>query len=299
MRFHQLTFCNLKSLKGTYKLDLDLEFGSEELFLIFGEMGTGKTTIFDAISLALFGFTPKLRSSFSSSNNDSIRHILNEESKSCSVDLIFSFLNKEFFKASWSFRLTNSGNAVAPTRSLERLNDKFTRMELLYSGQQVGPANAIFSKTLHGLEFEDFIRSILLPQGGFAKFIEARPKDRIEILERITNTIIYADISQKAAQIRGQKKKAHTVLEEQIRGLPTIDEVRNMRIHQTENVKKISYLKRKREVMSFSHTWSTRSENSARAQLQQEHLEEQHKSIREKYSRSRIKVALLRQKSGE
>ena len=57
MKFHQLTLYNIKIFAGTY-FDFDMHFGSEELFLIFGELGTGKTTIFDGISLALYGQTP-------------------------------------------------------------------------------------------------------------------------------------------------------------------------------------------------------------------------------------------------
>ena len=113
MKFHQLTLYNIKNLRGTYFLDFDMHFGSEELFLIFGELGTGKTTIFDGISLALYGQTPQLQSSHTAKTNDSIRHILNTECEKCFVSLVFSFLGEEFYRATWHFQnLRGKGSAI-------------------------------------------------------------------------------------------------------------------------------------------------------------------------------------------
>ena len=109
MKFHQLTLYNIKNLRGTYFLDFDMHFGSEELFLIFGELGTGKTTIFDGISLALYGQTPQLQSSHTAKTNDSIRHILNTECEKCFVSLVFSFLGEEFYRATWHFQKRYKG----------------------------------------------------------------------------------------------------------------------------------------------------------------------------------------------
>ena len=105
MKFHKLCLENIKCLKGAYELDLDILFGSEELFLIFGPTGTGKTAIFDSMSLALYGMTPQLQGSYSAKTTNSIRYIMNEESVSCKVELIFSIQDAERYKASWQMHV--------------------------------------------------------------------------------------------------------------------------------------------------------------------------------------------------
>ena len=95
MKFHSLTLENIKGLRGKYVLNLDSLFGSAELFLIYGPIGSGKTSIFDAISLALFGKTSKLQGGHAGGAPDSITHIINEESGFCKVALIFSVLNQQ------------------------------------------------------------------------------------------------------------------------------------------------------------------------------------------------------------
>ena len=60
MKLHQLETKNLNSLYGEQKVDLENELGGAPLFLILGPTGSGKSTLMDAISLALFGQTPRL-----------------------------------------------------------------------------------------------------------------------------------------------------------------------------------------------------------------------------------------------
>ena len=132
MRFHQLTLANIKNLRGVYHLDFDLRFGSEELFLIFGEMGTGKTSLFDGISLALYGKTPQLQESYSSKKNDSIRYILNTESERCYSSLIFSLSPDRIYRATWFFRnLKKNAKPTEPKRTLERLNSDFEKVKFV------------------------------------------------------------------------------------------------------------------------------------------------------------------------
>ena len=61
MKFHRLHLQNLNSLYGKHDLDFDKQIGAAPVFLIVGPTGSGKSTILDAISLALFGETPPNR----------------------------------------------------------------------------------------------------------------------------------------------------------------------------------------------------------------------------------------------
>ena len=230
MKFHQLTLYNVKNLRGTYFLDFDMHFGSEELFLIYGELGSGKTTIFDGISLALYGQTPQLQSSHTSKHNDAIRYILNTECEKCFSSLVFSFMGEEFYRATWHFQnLRNNKTISSPKRTLERLNSDFEVMETLCSTTVKKEFDLYFNKVLRGLSFSDFIRSVFLPQNQFTTFIREEPQKRTDILERITNTEVYAQISEQVDNMYDKSRKEVQKLEDTLKGLPSPDEVRGLK----------------------------------------------------------------------
>ena len=60
MRLRRIIVENLNSLYGRHEVDLERDLGGESLFLIHGPTGSGKSTLMDAVSLALFGVTPRL-----------------------------------------------------------------------------------------------------------------------------------------------------------------------------------------------------------------------------------------------
>ena len=257
MKFHQLTLYNIKNLRGTYFLDFDMHFGSEELFLIFGELGTGKTTIFDGISLALYGQTPQLQSSHTAKTNDSIRHILNTECEKCFVSLVFSFLGEEFYRATWHFQnLRGNKTSSAPKRTLQKLNSKFEVEETLCSTSTKKEFEPYFTKVLRGLSFNDFIRSVFLPQNQFTTFIREEPKKRTEILERITNTEIYAKISEKVEEMSSQAKKDVQKLEAKLYGLPSPDQVRGLQARAIVLKELLSFGEVQKQACILSAEWS-------------------------------------------
>ena len=59
MKFHRIGIKNLNSLYGTHTIDFESDLNGAPLYLIIGPTGSGKTTILDAICLALFGTTPR------------------------------------------------------------------------------------------------------------------------------------------------------------------------------------------------------------------------------------------------
>ena len=230
MRLHRITLTNIKSLRGRFVFSLEEMFGAEELFLIYGDTGTGKTAFFDGLSLALFGKTPQLSDTASSTGTqkNSVSLIMNDASGECSAELIFSLIDntntRRRYRAIWSLHRAGrlpTGAVQTPTRSLEEVTEDLQRLELLYSGSKVNPAKAAFHKVLQGLTFSDFKRTILLPQGDFSNFINAKTVDRIEILERITGTEhlkkLCALVKERNDARKGEKQK----LERLVDGLPT------------------------------------------------------------------------------
>ena len=220
MRFHSIELYNIKSLVGRYYLPLEERFGSTELFLIYGPTGVGKTAFFDGISLALFGKTSQLFGSAKSKDQTrSVAWVKNDSCRECSAQIEFSLLNqknkRQYYRATWALKLASTGTIKNPTRTLEWLDEKGELLEELYSGDQAKKADEAFELVLHGLTFEDFQQTILLPQGAFATFLKSKKEDRVKLLERITGTRHLEDICAMATQKKDEWNKRRKYLQEE------------------------------------------------------------------------------------
>ena len=185
MRILSIRFANLNSLTGEWHIDFTAkDFLTSGIFAITGPTGSGKSTILDAICLALYGSTPRL-GKISKSAND----IMTRGTGKCFAEVVFSTVHGEFC-CRWSQNKArenadgtlqpashvlwdSEGNALA-----EKINDVAAKV-----------------KDITGMDFERFTQSTLLAQGSFAKFLLAKGPERAPLLEEMTGTGIYSDIS--------------------------------------------------------------------------------------------------------
>lgn len=188
MKIISARFKNLNSLVGDWEVDFEHPvLNSEGIFLISGPTGAGKSTILDAVCLALYGKTPRL-SSISKSENE----IMSRHTGECRSEVVFE-TEEGRFRAVWSqnrARGKRDGNLQPPYHALAResgaiINEKKSEVEA-----------EIIKKC--GLTYDEFRKTILLAQGGFAEFLSANEQGKADILEKLTDTSIYGELSHLA-----------------------------------------------------------------------------------------------------
>lgn len=192
MRILKVRVQNINSLKGNWSVDFeDPAYCTGGLFAICGPTGAGKSSLLDAICIALYGSTPRLGELSVSDNEAMTRGTGLMESE-------VTFLAKGVrYRALYSQRRARSradGRLQAANIELSRWNDASGEWEILESKYKKRFTKLITEIT--GLTFGQFTRSALLAQGSFSVFLKAKEDERSNALEAITGTEIYSKISQ-------------------------------------------------------------------------------------------------------
>lgn len=169
------------------KQEIDFSQFSSQLFLICGDTGAGKTTIFDAISFALFG-----ESSGKNRESQTFKsHHANEECK-CYVELEFTIKNQDY-------RIFRSPKQTALKRDLqEKILEEKAELTLP-DGTILSKSKTVNAKIqeLLGIDYEQFRKIVMLAQGEFKKLLESNSTDKAKILSTIFGTQIYGEATQK------------------------------------------------------------------------------------------------------
>ena len=227
MRILRIAGEGLASLVQPFEVDLRAEpLKGAGLFAITGPTGAGKSTILDAICLAIYGQYPRS----GAAGNEKILDNGNEElsagdersilSKGCAAayaEAEFRGIDGERYIARWQVRRARDrpdGKLQKVERSLARVADGGTEM---LAAQTREMDRAVESIT--GFTFEQFRRTVLLAQGDVDAFLRARPRDRAALLDKITNTGIYAEISRRVHELCRAAEAGVERLEAELTGI--------------------------------------------------------------------------------
>ena len=183
MRPHKLTISAFGPYAGKTEIDFD-KFGTQGLFLITGDTGAGKTTIFDAITYALFG-----KASGSSRNDSMFRSTYAEPDVLTFVELKFEYDGKQYLvRRSPQQERPNRATPLASAASLQ-IED-----EAPITG--VTEVNAKLIEIL-GVTFSQYSQIAMIAQGQFRELLLAKTDDRKKIFRSIFNTIGYKDLQER------------------------------------------------------------------------------------------------------
>lgn len=205
MKIHKIRLLNLNSLRTAVTLDFDMPpLAYSGLFAITGDTGAGKTTLLDAITLALYGRTSRQHES----------EVMSNGATEAFAEVEFSNESGRF-SARWEQRKTKKGN-INTDRSCSRWENESWMPKTAGMKKTAAKIEAVL-----GMSYEQFKRTVLLAQGEFAAFLNppgsAKNKEdaRAEVLERLTGTEIYKEISKAAFERAKAEKNALEQLEEQ------------------------------------------------------------------------------------
>lgn len=185
----------LNSFLETQEVDFE-QLTSQGLFGIFGPTGSGKSSILDGISLALYGTTARNSTNFINVNTDK-----------ASVEYLFSVKTKRErrYLVSRSFKRSKEGSIRSDGAKLVEL--EATGQKIL--ADRVGTVNEACREIL-GLSREDFFRTVVLPQGKFSEFLKLEGMERNKMLERLFHLEQYGEhlvalVKNRVQQWDGQK----------------------------------------------------------------------------------------------
>ncbi|HEA20057.1 MAG TPA: hypothetical protein ENH87_03985 [Pricia antarctica] len=189
MKILSIHFKNINSLKGTHQIDFtQAPFDTSPLFAITGPTGSGKSTLLDVISLALFNQVPRL-GKISKKEILAKGALLTRNQKDASASVRYH-CKAGIFTSSWSIS-TNKKHQLRDYE-MEIADEAGTILDIKRSRV------AAHNEKLIGLNYDQFIKSVLLAQGEFAQFLKAKKDERGALLEKITGTGIYRELGRKA-----------------------------------------------------------------------------------------------------
>ena len=240
MEIQKIDICNLNSLKGTFCIDfMSGSLKGQDIFAITGPTGSGKSTILDAITLALYNRVPRLDGKKGKENdsksNDPYERLAPEDTKNTLTrgekkgyaKVVFE-ASGERYRAEWICELKEKN--IVGSHSLYRLQseDGTEKAELMVTGNLIkefdasgAPKDKSVSKevvALIGLGYDQFCKACILAQNSFANFLKADDAEKADILEKITGTSIYGRIADVIVQGYDDAVRERNAIEDQIGG---------------------------------------------------------------------------------
>lgn len=239
---------NLASLEGEFTIDFTSEpLVSAGIFAITGNTGAGKSTILDALCVALFDDTP--RSNKASENvavydveektisQKDCRNILRRGIGEGYAEVEFIALNGKKYRSRWTVRRAH-GKANKPLQ-----NTVMELTNLTDLSEEQGTKTDLLKRIteLIGLSFSQFTRAVLLAQGDFATFLKAKQSEKAELLEKLTGTEIYSEISKKIHLNTKEAEKELELIQKRIEDIKLLtDEELDVLAKEKDELEKVS-----------------------------------------------------------
>ena len=300
MKVLKISGSNITSL-GEFEIDFESEpLASAGTFAITGPTGAGKSSILDSLCLALFYKVPRLQGAPSTGDkfaglsgeylpNDTT-HLIRRGESTARAEVEFLANDGLIYKSTWIKRQARKNvkeeTYITRVHDDKILEDKKSKCEEL-------------NKKLVGLDFEKFTKTVLLAQGKFASFLQAKEMDdRAKILEQITGAELYSKIGERISQRNSQEKKKLESLRDSLEGQEILsDEEVNGLNAEIDELKKIT--KELDAPLKALENSIGLNKKSVELKSKISELEEEHVSNNEVLQKSSIQLAELKEAVSE
>lgn len=235
----QLTIEGLYSYQERQSIDFK-NLTDAGLFGIFGAVGSGKSSVLEAISFALYGETERLNMRDKRAYN-----MMNLKSNSSYIEFDFINYENKLFRATRDFRRNSKKfEDVKPyaVTFYENINDKWI------------PLDHSNAEAIIGLSYANFKRTIIIPQGQFKEFLELGAADRTNMMKEIFNLQKF-DLQNNVSTLNVKNRSELDQLEGQLKGFEEVSE-ENIQLQKgllTKEQKKLAESNEKFE--KISHTY--------------------------------------------
>jgi len=193
---------------ASFREPTTIDFTDADYFALVGPTGSGKSSIIDAIGFALYGSIPRY------DDRRLVAPIISQGRVEARVGLDFA-LGDDLYRAVRVVRAGKGRGATTKEARLERLGRVDDPILGAAGTEEVlevlaGDADGVSREVVRllGLEFDQFTRCVVLPQGSFARFLHDKPADRQELLVRLLDLTVYervAAAANRAAQTAGER----------------------------------------------------------------------------------------------
>ena len=208
MKILKVEFENINSLAGKWCIDFTDPSYSEldhSLFVISGKTGMGKTSILDAITIALYGATPRQGVIYNGNDGNAV---MTSDKGTCFARVTYR-CRKGTYVSEWNQRRARDkadGNLQPAHGKVWSIDSPENPVFDGNTGKngELGKANAEVIQ----LDYSQFCRSIMLAQGEFSKFLTSDERERADILEKLNGTEKYRRIGKKVGDHRREAKAA-------------------------------------------------------------------------------------------
>ena len=230
MKIRKLAIRNIASIESA---DIDFEggaLGAAALFLICGDTGSGKTTILDCITLALYGKTPRydgIRVKNAQQIGDyafnDARQLVRHGATSASVTLSLTGNDGRPYEAAWAVEAISKGDNKGKLKG-----ETWTWKDCSDGGltwTKVKECDEAAQRAV-GFEFRQFCRTAMLAQGQFTQFLLGTDDEKAQILEKLTDTSKYSELGKKIAAKYKALEDGVKALETEISGMAGLGEAR-------------------------------------------------------------------------
>ena len=265
MKILAIRIRNLASLEGTVEIDFTQEpLCSAGIFAITGPTGAGKSTILDALCLALYAKTPRYAQARESGieitdvqgstiNQSDVRAILRDGTAEGYAEVDFVGIDGQHYRATWSVRR-------ARNKAEGNLQQANTTLKNLTAGSDIGGRKTELLPEiarLVGLNYEQFIRSVLLAQGDFTAFLKADKDQKASLLEKLTGTYVYSELSRKVFERSREEDQRLRLLQQQQEGIAilTTEELSALRAREAELAETLGRLQHQVEEAAKEMKW--------------------------------------------